>query len=87
MNVFDMMNPEALITPAQTILPVTPSDSVDLPGGVCRALWVGAAGSATIIDARGNTCANFPLIAGLNPIGVKKVFLSNITASSIWALY
>lgn len=86
-NPFSQNNPENLIIPASVIKAVTPSDTVNLPGGVCRALWVGTAGAADIIDASGNLCATFPLLQGCNPIGVTRINLTNLAASNIWALY
>jgi len=58
----------------------------DIVGGVCRGLLVGTAGTATIVDADGNTCTDIPLQAGYNPIQVRKI-TSLGTASNIWALW
>lgn len=65
------------------------SDTVDLPGGTARGLLVGTAGAATILDASGSTTSRLlvPLQAGFNPIAVKRVFSTNLTADNIWALY
>lgn len=57
-----------------------------ITGGPCRALAVGTAGTATFIDADGNTCTNFPLQAGYNPIQIQEL-TSLGTASDVWALY
>lgn len=57
-----------------------------LVGGVCRALQVGTAGTATFIDADGNTCTNYPLTAGYNPIQIQQI-TSLGTASDVWALW
>ena len=65
---------------------VTKSDTVDLPNGVCRALWVGTAGTANILEPDGTERALFPLQAGLNPIQVSRVKLGG-TADAIYALY
>jgi hypothetical protein len=54
-------------------------------GGTCRALLVGTAGTATVIDAEGNTSTNIPLQVGYNPIRVSKVTYG--TAADVWALY
>lgn len=75
-----------LIGPAAAILPVTKSDTADLGGGVCRALLVGTAGTANLLDATGNTVTGLPLQPGYNPIGVQRV-LTGGTADNIWALY
>lgn len=84
-NPFSSQTP-GLIGPAAQILPVTKSDTLDLPMGVCRALLVGTAGTANLIDASGSTVANVPLQQGYNPIGVQRV-LTGGTADNIWALY
>lgn len=76
---------DVAVAPGRAAVKVTPGAS-DLPDGICRALWVGTAGTATLIDACGNTCTDFPLQAGINPISVKQV-TSVGTADDIWALY
>ncbi len=72
-----------LDSPGRKIVEV--SDGIDLPDGPCRALCVGTAGTATLIDAEGNTATDYPLQQGYNPIRVTKVTFG--TASDIWALY
>lgn len=52
---------------------------------VCRALWVGTAGTATIVCRDGTTATDFPLKAGLVPLRATTVTLG--TASDVWALY
>lgn len=64
---------------------VTKADTT-LPGGTCRALLVGTAGTANIMDANGTICANIPLQAGYNPIQTTQVRTGG-TADDIWALY
>lgn len=71
--------------PARAAVKVTKATS-DLPDGTCRGLWVGTAGTATMIDAAGNTLTDFPLQAGLNPISITRVSTGG-TADDIWALY
>lgn len=51
-----------------------------------RALWVGTAGTANITDTNGNDADSFPLLQGLNPIGISKLRAGG-TADDIWALY
>lgn len=60
--------------------------NADLPDGPCRALWVGTAGTANLMDTTGTILTNFPLVAGPNPIQVNQVRTGG-TASDIWALY
>jgi hypothetical protein len=71
--------------PARSIIKITPSDTVPFP--TCRALWVGTAGAATLIDSAGNTCAAFPLLQGLNQIAVSRINATGLLANDIWALY
>lgn len=76
-----------LESPATKILAVTPHNSNEFTDGPCRALLVGTAGAATVVDAEGNTATLIPLQAGYNPIRVKAVRATGLTAANIWALY
>jgi len=71
--------------PAKAIFAVTKANS-DLPNGACRALLVGTAGTANLLDFSGNLCTNVPLQAGYNPVSCKQVRTGG-TADNIWALY
>lgn len=73
------------IAPGRKLVAVTKADA-DLPGGTCRALLVGTAGTGNIQDAEGTTHASVPLQQGYNPIQCKQVRTSG-TASDIWAIY
>lgn len=75
-----------LDSPARKIVAITPSDTLDLPDGVCRALLVGTAGTVDLIDACGNAVASVPLQQGYNPLCVRRVKTGG-TASAIFALY
>jgi hypothetical protein len=75
--------------PSGVIRAVTKSDTTDVTkinGQWPRALLVGTAGTATVIDATGTTATSIPLQAGYNPISVQRV-LDTGTAADIWALY
>jgi hypothetical protein len=72
--------------PALAIKLVTKSDTADLPDGACRALLVGTAGTATLVDADGNTAVSVPLQVGYNPLSVVRIKAGG-TADNIWALY
>lgn len=76
---------DASAAPADAVVPVTKTDAA-LPGGTCRALLVGTAGTANIVDASGTTRANVPLQQGYNPIVCQQVRTGG-TAADIWALY
>ncbi len=75
-----------LNAPASRIRPITPDDESDLPGGVCRALLVGSAGTANLIDASGTEHSGVPLQQGYNPLGARRIKTGG-TAANIWALY
>lgn len=51
-----------LSAPAAKIVPVTPDNNTDLPEGVCRALLIGMAGTANLIDASGARVERYPQI-------------------------
>lgn len=78
-------NKEEAFSPARAAIKVTAA-ATDLPDGVCRALWVGTAGTITGVDAMGNTVTSFPASTGLIPVGFSRITTSS-TASDIWALY
>lgn len=71
--------------PAGRVVAVVKAEA-DLPEGSCRALLVGTAGSANLVDAAGNACAGVPLQQGYNPIRCRRVAMGG-TADNIWALY
>jgi len=72
-------------SPAVKFAPVTKADA-DLPGGACRGLLVGTAGTAVLMEQDGTVRTNVPLVAGYNPLTVQQVRLGG-TAADIWALY
>lgn len=86
-NVFKTTSGAGLTAPAGRAVAVTASDTLDLPGGVCKALLVGTAGAADLLDADGVKRSAVPLQAGYNPIGVQRIFATSLGASNIWALY
>ncbi len=75
-------NPAA---PAIRYVEVAKADA-DLPGGPCKALLVGTAGTANLTDAEGNARAGVPLQQGYNPLRCQRVNTGG-TAANIWALY
>jgi hypothetical protein len=70
---------------ARVFTAVTKADA-DLPGGICRALLVGTAGDANLMDAEGNIVTGVPLQAGFNQLSCKQVRTGG-TAATIFALY
>jgi len=73
------------VTGARKFVPVTKAPA-DLPGGVCRSLLVGTAGTANLKDEDGTVRNNVPLQQGYNPLRCSQV-LTGGTADDIWALY
>lgn len=73
------------ISPARDVRAIT-AGAADLPNGVCRYIWAGTAGTATLVTADGTTATDFPLVAGLNHVQCRKVTALG-TAAGLWALY
>ena len=65
---------------------VTPSDSTDLPDGVCIGLNVQVAGNVSIVDPYGNTVTYY-MVEGGNPYAAKRVRSTGTTATGITACY
>lgn len=68
---------------------ITPSDTVDLPGGVTLALWVGGAGNVAAVTP-GNLMpgALLAVPAGtLLPLVTRRINATGTTATSLLALY
>lgn len=75
---------------AQSVAVVTPDASNNLPGGVCRSLWVNDPSTVTVaIIARDDTTARTWKITGpgLLPVAAQAVRISGTTATDILALY
>ena len=75
-----------LNSPARSLVKIAKSDTVDVGPSACRALLVGTAGTANLIDASGADLANVPLQQGFNPIMVRRIKTGG-TADNVWALY
>lgn len=78
---------KSTIGPALNCRAVVPSDSDDLPNGICRTLYVGTAGTVVFETHDGNIVS---LISGdyqYHPIQLKKVLSTGTTADNILALY
>ena len=71
--------------PAYKYAPVTKADA-ELPSGMCRALLVGEAGTANLMEPDGTIRTDVPLQVGYNPLRCRQVRLGG-TATDIWALY
>lgn len=77
------------IVPATKMVPVTPSDTQDVPG-IPRAIWVGTAGNVSCIGAN-DSAASTPVVlvgvSGLLPVRVRRILVTGTTASNIVALF
>lgn len=75
--------------PAGGYAAVTPNDSTDLPNGVCRALYVGGAGTLVIDSPQGDTAVAFVGVVAGSTLSVraKRVRATSTTATNIVALY
>jgi hypothetical protein len=68
---------------------VTPSDTLDLPAGTCRALWVGGDGDVAVIADRDSSAVTIKgaLAGTILPVRTRRVMSTNTTATNIVALY
>ncbi len=76
---------DSVSAPSSRFVPVAKADA-DLLGGLPKALLVGVAGTANLVDATGATRQDVPLQQGYNPLRCRRV-LPGGTADQIWALY
>lgn len=75
-------------SPASSALAVTPSDTVNFPGGACRGLYVGVTGNVAVVDTTGVVVTYTAVAAGIvHPIRATRINATNTTATSILALY
>lgn len=67
---------------------ITPSDSADLPSGVCMAIAVTGAGNVNVNLATGGTAVLTGLSAGqIVHVAASRVLATSTTATGIFALY
>jgi threonine/homoserine efflux transporter RhtA len=75
-------------SPATKGFAVTPSDTVNLAAGICRAIYVGVGGNVVVVHGDDTTVTYTSLAAGVvHPIMAKRINNTNTTATSIVALY
>lgn len=76
-------NPADVIT---TVVPVTPSDSTDLPNGYCRGFHVNGAGNVKFTDLNGNS-NTLTVVAGIPlPYAAIRIWATGTTATGIFAI-
>ena len=73
------------IIPAMDIVPVTKSTTA-FTGGICRALWIGTAGTLNITTQAGQERNDVPVQVGLFPVQCTHVRTGG-TADDIWSIY
>lgn len=67
---------------------VTPSDTVDLPDGPCRGIYVGGAGAVKIVTTNGSTVTFAAVPVGtFMRVGAVRIFSTGTTATNLLALY
>jgi hypothetical protein len=74
--------------PSEFFVAVTPSNTVDLPYGECRALYVGTGGPVTVVGSNGVAVLfNNAPSGSVIPVQAKRVNVTGTTATDIVALY
>jgi hypothetical protein len=66
---------------------VTPADGTDLPGGVTRAIMVGADGDVAVVYANGTSDTLYLLAGVVHPIQVARIKSTGTTATDVKAGY
>lgn len=76
----------SLDDPASTCRPIEPSDSTALED-LCRAIYIGNAGSLRLIDASGNIVVFEGLVGGsILPVRARQVLSTGTTATGLVAM-
>lgn len=73
-------------SPGTDVVPVTPTNSTNLPAGPCRGLLVGTAGTIVAVTFNGNN-RTFYAPVGVIPVCFTQVWATGTTASNISAIY
>ena len=73
--------------PAIDCAAITPSDTVVIPGGPCRGIYVGVTGNVTILTTGQNTVTFVGVPVGILPVNALRVNTTGTTASSMVALF
>jgi hypothetical protein len=77
----------AQTAPAYRLVPVTPSDTGDLPDGASRGLYVTRGGDLEVMDTAGGIVVLASLDCQYHPVCVRRVLAGATTAGGIVALY
>lgn len=75
--------------PAVKFVAITKSDTVDIPGGPCRGIYVGGgAGTLVAVDSEGNVVTFTGIVTGsILPIQAKRVNSTTTDATDMVALF
>lgn len=73
--------------PARSFVAVTPDDTADLPAGAARALFVGEAGTLSLVDQEGNVVSIVSAASQYHPLQAVRVRATGTTAGGVVALY
>ncbi len=69
--------------PGGRLFLVTPSDTVDIPGGLSSMIYISVAGTLQVTDQSGAIVSLPSMIAGWHPIRARRVWSTNTTATGI----
>ncbi len=82
---------QSVINPVDKLRAVTPSDSANLPDGICSGIYVGSVGGGTavsFVDNTGATVTLSGLAAGtVYPFRTSRIRSTGTTATGLFALY
>ena len=73
--------------PAVDCAAITPSDTVVIPGGPCRGIYVGVTGDVTILTTGQNTVTFTAVPVGILPVNALRVNATSTTATNMVALF
>lgn len=79
---------DSVMAPIKGVVSVSPSDSVNLAGGIARAFYIGGSGNVALVDAAGNTVTiTAPAVGVWHPVMVTRIQSTNTTATNILVGY
>jgi hypothetical protein len=74
--------------PYNHAIPIVPSNTVEIAGRPTDAIWVGGAGTVTVVFGEADRTATFTCLAGqLLPLRVRRVNATGTTATLMQALF
>ena len=84
-----LLNQPYGLAPINSIQVVTPSDTVDLPGGPCRGLMFTGAGNVVLITGNGETVTLAITTSnnGVLPVVATRIKATGTTVTTVFACY